>query len=59
MPAAIAVCDVFGIAPRTSGYPRYERSLIQKEFELQPPGVTYVYDEYQYRFLEDGVNENR
>ena len=29
MPAAMAVWDVFGIASRTGGYPKYERSLIR------------------------------
>lgn len=57
MPAAMAVCDVFGFVSRTSGYPRYERTLTQKEVMLQPSRVTYIH-EYQYRFLEDGVNEN-
>ena len=58
MPAAMAVWDVFGTASRTGGYPRYERSLIIGVVELRPPGVTQAYYEYQYRFLDDGSDED-
>ena len=34
MPAAMAVWDVFGIASRTGGYPKYERSLNVRRVEL-------------------------